>query len=243
MLTRFFILIFSLTVSLVLSSPVSASLDLGRVDEYKLKSFSEYFGQYFDVPNAEFDDKEFEAKLREEAADINTWLSDSANWPEASKIKPGMLADAGWLFHYFANAGLPGADDKSIEYLGEASKADPKNYQIPLKLARVAAAKGGTRRADTIRFAEQAVAADPDAAAKENLHHLLAVSYYSEGEFAKAYAALKRQAETNPDFENTQNLLFAWGLYVENWGHVPERIKFRTQEDGAVRPEPAGSGA
>ncbi len=236
-------LVLAVVLAAALPGPAAASLDLGRVDEYKLKSFSEYFGQYFDVPNAEFDDKEFETKLREEAADINAWLSDSANWPEASKIKPGMMADAGWLFHYFANAGLPGAEEQSVKYLGEASKADPKNFEIPLKLARTAAQKGDARRADVIRFAEQAAAADPEAAARENLHHLLAVSYYAQGDFAKAYAALKKQSEVKPDFENTSNLMFAWGMYVERWGRIPEKIVFKTTEDGAVRPEPVAAGA
>lgn len=234
--------VLALAVGFLTASPSAlASLDLGKVDEYKLKSFSEYFGQYFDVPNAEFDDKEFEVKLREEAADINRWLADPSNWPPAAKIKPEMLADAGWLFFYFSNAGLPGADDQSMKYLDQAAKADPKNYVIPLKLARMAAKKGGGRNADAIRFAEQAVAADPEAAAKENLHHMLANLYYSKGEFAKAYTALKKQADVKADFENTSNLLFAWGLYVENWGRIPEKIVFKHQPDGAVRPEPAGA--
>ena len=217
-----------------------ASLDLGRVDEYKLKSFSEYFGQYFDVAKPEFDDKEFETKLRGEAADINTWLADSANWPAENKIKPEMYADAGWLFFYFANAGLPGAQEKSMEYLAKASKADPKNFMIPLKLARMAAAKGAERRADVIRFSEQALTADPAAAAKENLHHLLAEAYYDEGRFAKAYAEIKEQAKVNPDFDNTSNLIFAWDMYVERWGRIPEKIKLVTQADGTMRPEPDG---
>jgi tetratricopeptide (TPR) repeat protein len=216
-----------------------ASLDLGRVDEYKLKSFSEYFGQYFDVANAEFDDKEFEIKLREEAADINRWLADPANWPAEDKIKPAMLSDAGWLFFYFANAGLEGAHEQSVKYLGKASAADPKNYDIPLRLTRMAASKGDASRADLIRFAEQAVAADPEAAAKENLHYLLADAHYKNGDFAKAYAALKKQAETGPDFENTSNLLFVWGMFVERWGRVPEKVIFKPTGDGAVRPEPA----
>lgn len=216
-----------------------AALDLGKVDEYKLKSFSEYFGQYFDVAKVEFDDKEFEVKLREEAADINRWLADPANWPAESKIKPGMYADAGWLFSYFANAGLTGAEEHSILYLSKAAKADPKNYVIPLKLAKASARKGAAGRADTIRFAEQAVAADPAAAAKENLHYLLADAYYAGGEFAKAHAELKKQSEVNPEFENTSNLMFAWGMYIEKWGRVPVKIVFKKQPDGMVRPEPA----
>lgn len=216
-----------------------AALDLGKVDEYKLKSFSEYFGQYFDVPNFEFDDKEFEAKLLEEATDINRWLGDPANWPAESKIKPGMYADAGWLFSYFANAGLVGAEEHSIFYLDKAAKSDPKNYVIPLRLAKMAAKKGAVGRADVIRFAERAIAADPEAAAKENLHYLLADAYYAGGDFAKAYAELKKQSAVNAEFENTSNLLFAWEMYIEKWGRIPAKIVFKKQPDGAVRPEPA----
>lgn len=216
-----------------------ASLDLGKVDEYKLKSFSEYFSQYFDVANFEFDDKEFEAKLREEATEINRWLGDPVNWPEESKIKPGMYADAGWLFSYFANAGLVGAEEHSIFYLDKAAKSDPKNYVIPLRLAKMAAKKGAAGRSDVIRFAERAVAADPEAAAKENLHYLLADAYYAGGEFAKAYGELKKQSAVNPEFENTSNLMFAWEMYIEKWGRVPARIVFKKQPDGAERPEPA----
>lgn len=231
------LLLVALTVAVC--SSARADLDLGKVDEYKLKSFAEYFGQYFDVRNAEFDDKEFEAKLREEAADINRWLADPANWPPAGKVKPSMHADAGWLFFYFSNAGLEGADALSRKHLAEASAADPKNYQIPLRLARMAEERGESGRADLIRFAEQAVAADPEAAAKENLHYALANAYYQNGDFSKAYAALKRQNEADPSFQSTSNLMFAWGMFVERWGRIPEKIVFKPSGDGAVRPEPA----
>lgn len=238
MFRRVFVPVLTVAVLTAASLDATAAMDLGRVDEYKLKSFSEYFGQYFDVANAEFDDKEFETKLRSEAADINLWLADPANWPPEAKIKPSMLADAGWLFFYFSNAGLPGAAEHSMAYLGKASKADPKNYLIPEKLARMAAQKGDAHRADVIRFAEQALAADATSAAKDNLHHLLATAYYAEGEFSKAYSELKKQAEVNPDFENTANLLFAWNLYVERWGRVPEKVTFKPGEGGVLRPEP-----
>ena len=240
-LHRFSVLIpvFSLCLGWVCQPAVSASMDLGRVDEYKLKSFSEYFGQYFDVANTEFDDQEFEAKLREEAAEINDWLADPVNWPAQDQIKPGMLADAGWLFFYFSNAGLEGAHAQSMKYLDRASAADPKNEIIPLKLARLAAQKGDASRADLIRFAGQVAAANPETAAKENLYYLLADAHYKNGDFAKAYAALNLQAAANADFENTSNLLFAWKMYIERWGRLPEKIIFKPVGDGLTRPEPA----
>lgn len=219
--------------------PAHASLDLGKVDEYKLKSFSEYFGQYFDVADVEFDDKEFELKLRDEAADINRWLADPANWPAKDKIKPAMLSDAGMLFLYFANAGLENAQANAVSYLAQASAANPKDHTIPLRLARIAAKKGPEGRTDVIRYGEQALAANAEASAKENIHYHLANAYYHDGDFAKAYASLKKQAEINAEFENTANMVFAWDIFVEVWGRVPDKIVFKTQEDGRARPEPA----
>lgn len=222
-----------------LSAQAWAALDLGKVDEYKLKSFSEYFGQYFDVANTEFDDKEFESKLRDEAADINGWLANPANWPEEGKIKASMHADAGWLFSYFANAGLSGAHEQSVKHLAKASAADPKDYLIPLKLARLAAQKGDDSVKDVIRYAEKAFEADAEAAAKENLYFLLADAYYKNGDFAKALTAIKKQSEADSSFKNTDNLLFVLNFYAEKWGRVPERIVFKTTDEGSVRPEPA----
>lgn len=106
-----------------------AKLDLGRINEYKLQSFEEYFKNFLEHGRPRFHSEEFEQKIIQEAEGIYAWMDEPASWPDVQKITPSMQKNAAKLLTYFSYLELESAREKAIEYFERIVEKDPADVE------------------------------------------------------------------------------------------------------------------
>lgn len=241
-LTRLFVF---LTAAAVLIFPISArkacasDIELGKVDQYKLRSYADYFGRFFSDPEPLFEDPGFGKKLKEEAAEIYFWMKDPSHWPAPAKVIPEMNWNRARLYLYFANAGLAGAAEEVPNAFRAAAKKDASKGEESVFFILGWLKQGGEPKEPEYHAeAQRALAHYRKRALKEGLGMWLAQKSYEEGKPAKAYHWLKEQLRSNPENEDAENLKFVLEALKDKWGYLPQLVRYETDGAGNRVPVP-----
>lgn len=215
-----------------------ADLLLGSVDKDKIKSFKNYFGQFYDVEHPIFEDKEFEKRIQSEAADIYGWISDESNWPENIKRTAELQADLAALYYYLGNAGIQKARNLSRSLKEREAESHPENADLQIEMFWFYKHLNPPIPEKFLYFAERALLADKSKAEAENIHYWIALELYHRGFFAQAKEHIEQQFLVNSEFEDTKTKKMIFNLMSEQWGFTPERVEFKEDADGVSIPVP-----
>lgn len=223
---------------LLIVGTVQAELLLGPVDRDKIKSFKNYFGRFYDVEKPIFEDKEFEERIREEAKEIFEWISKEENWPAKLIKTPELQSDLMILYYYFGNSGIEKARSLSLSMKEQAAEDHPEDAELQIERFWFYKRLEKPLPKKYLYYAKRAIKANPEKAKKENLHYWIATEAYNEGLFLEAKENIEKQYEANPEFEDTTTKRMIFNMWVEQWGHVPEKIQFIADSDGVLIPHP-----
>lgn len=236
------VLLIALSPILAAGSTCLAGLELGRIDEYKLKGFAEYFEPYLGRPNPRFADESFEKKILSEAESIRAWLEDKGNWPPQSEISGQMLTDTAKLYHYFSRLNYPQARENALDYYRLALEKDPENFDMRLCMAELLSEMGDTFAYEGARQAVEALELKEEEAAARKAYYIAALGFYHSGFFKKARFYLKKQMEIDPDNEDVSDLDFVFESLIRKWGYEPDFVAFERNDAGDTVPVPQGEG-
>jgi len=229
-----------LGVSLPGPLEVQAGMELGKVTSYKLESFADYFEPYIQYDEPSFPDDIRKAKIMSEAQDMHRWLTESEKTWNEDELSFDMAVAAAKLQYSFYRLGFETSGERAAALSELALKKNPDSFKTHLLRARIFGTLDTSHNAlQGARAAEEALGLDEEEAKQHHAHYLAALAFYRAGYFRKAYEHLKQQMDFDPDNQSTNDLVFVFDSRVEGWGFIPERISFRTSEEGHRIPVPA----
>jgi hypothetical protein len=211
-----------------------AALELGDVDQHKVKYFSNYFSRFYQYPNPQFEDAELKSKVQKEIKDVYIWLKDA---PELDSISQAEMAIAtAKLFRFFTNAGIAEARDKLIHFYEVAIELNPTSSELHFELIAFRDSNSSADNGD-IEVLQDAVVIDPERALKEGYYFRIAERLYNDGRFRMAYETLKQQVGASRYVEDVENLLYVMNQWIDLWGEIPEEIEFVHNPNGTTIPK------
>ncbi len=220
-----------------ITASLYAALELGDVDQYKIKYFSDYFSRFYQYPNPQFEDPELESKIQKEIKDVYSWLKDA---PELDSMRQAEMAIAtAQLFRFFINAGIAEAKDRLIHFYEVAIELNPTSSDLHFELIAFRDSSSGADSGD-IEALQDAVVIDPERALKEGYYFRIAERLYNEGHFRAAYDTLNQQVGESDYVEDVENLLYVMNQWIDLWGEIPEKIEFVHNPNGTTIPKIIG---
>ncbi len=218
--------------------PVFAELVLGKVTEEKLKSYSAYFERYTPLGVRGFSDPEIEREVMEEARSVYEWVNDRENWPDQDELRPPVMIYLARLYASLYGLGIGEAGSKAVDYLTRVESEGAAEAEAYRGLALAYFHLGTGYFLEAARAGEKAIELDPEKSRQEGMHGLAARAFYEAGYFREAYPHAQDQAASHPEDAESRDLAYALKTLVEQWGYIPDRVRFRVDEEGNRLPEP-----
>jgi len=218
--------------------PALAELVLGKVTEEKLKSFSAYFERYTPSGIGGFSDARMEEKVMEEARSVYRWVSDRENWADQNEPRSPAMIHLARLYASFHRLGIEESLSKALDYLRRVESEGEMTAETYRGLALAYFHLGRGYFLEAARAGERAIELDPEKSRQEGMHRLGARAFYEAGYFREAYLHAQEQAVSYPEDSESSDLAYVLKTLVDQWGYVPDRVRFRVDENGNRIPEP-----